>query len=75
MKMKTAAAITSASYLGLIMPRIFQRLKQVKKVYYAHRGLHYNAGNAPENTVAAFARAVKAGYGIELDVQLSLIHI
>lgn len=71
MKMKTAAAITGVSYLGLVMPRMFQRPKQGKKIYYAHRGLHYNAGNAPENTMAAFERAVKAGYGIELDVQLT----
>lgn len=36
-------------------------------VYYAHRGLH--DASAPENTLAAFGRAVEAGYGIELDVQ------
>ncbi len=36
---------------------------------YAHRGLH--ADGIPENSLAAFERAVKQGYGIELDVQLS----
>ena len=36
---------------------------------YAHRGLF--GGDVPENSLAAFADAVKAGYGIELDVQLS----
>jgi len=36
---------------------------------YAHRGLH--GGEIPENSLAAFAAAVDAGYGIELDVQLS----
>lgn len=41
------------------------------KKYYAHRGLHNNAGTAPENTLSAFYRAVKAGYGIELDIQLT----
>ncbi|MBO5035982.1 MAG: glycerophosphodiester phosphodiesterase [Clostridia bacterium] len=35
---------------------------------YAHRGLH---GSVPENSLAAFDLAVKEGYGIELDVQLS----
>jgi len=35
---------------------------------YAHRGLH---GAVPENSLAAFDLAVKEGYGIELDVQLS----
>lgn len=42
-----------------------------KVKYYAHRGLHNNEGTAPENTLAAFRRAVKAGYGIELDLQLT----
>lgn len=36
---------------------------------YAHRGLHDAA--TPENSVAAFKKAVDAGFGIELDVQLS----
>ena len=36
---------------------------------YAHRGLH--GGDVPENSLAAFSRAVEAGYGIELDVQLT----
>ncbi|MDR0285948.1 MAG: hypothetical protein LBI33_13830, partial [Propionibacteriaceae bacterium] len=37
----------------------------------AHRGLFDNATDHPENTLAAFARAVDAGYGIELDVRLT----
>ena len=36
---------------------------------YAHRGLH--DGSLPENSLAAFEAACAAGYGIELDVQLS----
>lgn len=36
---------------------------------YAHRGLHDD--NLPENSAAAFDAACRAGYGIELDVQLS----
>ncbi len=36
---------------------------------YAHRGLHGNG--VPENSLRAFALACEAGYGIELDVQLS----
>lgn len=35
----------------------------------AHRGLH--GPSAPENSRAAFRAAIKAGYGIELDVQPS----
>ncbi len=36
----------------------------------AHRGL-WNKDGAPENSLAAFQAACDAGYGIELDVQLS----
>ncbi|MEO8114258.1 MAG: glycerophosphodiester phosphodiesterase family protein [Phenylobacterium sp.] len=36
----------------------------------AHRGL-WTKGGAPENSLAAFQAACAAGYGIELDVQLS----
>ena len=39
--------------------------------YIAHRGLFDNAADYPENTLAAFQRAVDAGYGIELDVRLT----
>ena len=34
----------------------------------AHRGLH-NKPTIPENSMAAFARAVEKGYGIELGVR------
>jgi glycerophosphoryl diester phosphodiesterase len=36
----------------------------------AHRGLH-DGGECPENSLAAFAAAAEAGYGVELDVMLS----
>ena len=62
---------TGLGYLALVMPRIFHRPQKSRETYYAHRGLHNNAGNAPENSLAAFEKAVKAGYGIELDVQLT----
>jgi len=38
-----------------------------KNIYIAHRGLHDK--NIPENSMAAFERAIKYGYAIELDVQ------
>ena len=38
---------------------------------FAHRGLHSRDKSVPENSAAAFARAAEAGYGVELDVQLS----
>ena len=37
----------------------------------AHRGLHDRAAGVIENSASAFARAMAAGYGIELDLQLS----
>ena len=37
----------------------------------AHRGLFEADQSVPENSLAAFGRAVDAGYGVELDVQLS----
>lgn len=38
---------------------------------FAHRGLHdVNAGRT-ENSLAAFGAAIDAGYGIELDIQMS----
>ena len=65
--------IISLLYLIMIMPRMIRRpsRKPYLGVYYAHRGLHNNASEAPENSMAAFKKAVDAGYGIECDVQLS----
>lgn len=65
-------ALTAAAlYTAAIAPRLFHRPKRMPEVYYAHRGLHDNEGDAPENTLAAFRRAVERGYGIELDVQVT----
>jgi glycerophosphoryl diester phosphodiesterase len=36
---------------------------------YAHRGLHDDNREVIENSLAAFQKAVEAGYGVELDVQ------
>lgn len=38
---------------------------------YAHRGLHQKDKIVPENSLTAFAKAIEAGYGIELDVNLT----
>ena len=60
-------------YLLAIMPRMGHGKNRdpFMDVYYAHRGLHDNEGEAPENSLAAFRKAVEAGYGIEMDVQLT----
>ncbi len=60
-------------YLLAIMPKL-KRNKNIKKMdgwRYAHRGLHNNESEAPENSLKAFGLAVEKGYGIELDVQLT----
>lgn len=60
-------------YLLAIMPKL-RRNPQSSKLdgwLYAHRGLHNNKSDAPENSLKAFALAVEHGYGIELDVQLT----
>ncbi|MBR4026881.1 MAG: glycerophosphodiester phosphodiesterase [Lachnospiraceae bacterium] len=57
----------------MITPRIFKKPDRTPffGVHYAHRGLFDNHSDAPENSLPAFQKAVDAGYGIELDVQLS----
>ena len=46
-------------------------LDSFKTHYIAHRGLFDNCGEAPENSILSFKKAVNSGYGIELDIQLS----
>ena len=38
---------------------------------FAHRGLHSEDKSVPENSLEAFRLAAAAGYGVELDVQLT----
>lgn len=66
-------AVLAVLYMLAIMPRIFNRPDTTlfKKRYFAHRGLHDNASDAPENSMAAFRKAVEAGLGMELDVQVT----
>lgn len=62
-------ALTAVYLLVLVRPRAKRPENEALLCDYAHRGLH--GGGIPENSLAAFARACEAGYGIELDVQLS----
>lgn len=66
-------AILAVLYLLAIMPRMTKRPDYTPLMgrHYAHRGLHDNKSDAPENSMAAFRKAIEAGYGIELDVQLT----
>lgn len=60
-------------YLLMITPslRKVPLMDELVKSLYAHRGLHDNSSDAPENSMLAFSKAVEAGYGIEMDIQLS----
>lgn len=69
-----ATAVTPGIlYMLALMPRMANRpdMSLFKKRYFAHRGLHDNGTDAPENSMKAFCRAVEAGYGIELDVHVT----
>lgn len=65
--------LIALAYLFCIAPRMTNKpdASALMGVHYAHRGLHDNAGPAPENSLNAIKRAVQAGYGIEFDVQLT----
>lgn len=60
-------------YLLAIMPKMRRRPDYAPFFgrYYAHRGLFDNHSDAPENSLAAFERAVQRGFGIEMDIQLT----
>ena len=66
-------ALALLTPLALVAPgRATKRQKAAfRGVNFAHRGLHARDKSVPENSLEAFRRAAKAGYGIELDVQLS----
>ncbi|ABN07216.1 glycerophosphoryl diester phosphodiesterase [Methanocorpusculum labreanum Z] len=66
--------IAAASlYLFLLYPGKTrkERMLVFTQYFIAHRGLFDNTTAAPENSLPAFQKAVDAGYGIELDVQLT----
>lgn len=75
MKKKYLLAIPAAAgaYAFLVAPRMIKKpdVSVLKGVHYAHRGLHDNHSDAPENSMKAFQKAVDAGYGIEMDIQLT----
>ncbi len=63
--------LLAAAYVLLIMPRCVA-VPDLKPFLtdYAHRGL-FNNKDLPENSLGAFENAVKHGFAIELDIQLS----
>ena len=64
--------LLAALYLFLIAPgRRGKDVSALRGFMYAHRGLHDNQSGAPENSLKAFTLAAEAGFGMELDVQLT----
>ena len=65
--------IAKGFYLFASAPGIHKKTKwqHLTGWDYAHRGLYDNEHGIPENSMAAFRRAVDKGYGIELDVHLT----
>lgn len=62
--------LLALSYLLIfVRPRAEKPADPALLCPYAHRGLH--SEDTPENSLDAFAKACEAGFGIELDVQLS----
>ncbi|MCR5719322.1 MAG: glycerophosphodiester phosphodiesterase [Lachnospiraceae bacterium] len=61
------------AYFILILPRVFDKPDSSEYLnwLYAHRGLHDNETAYPENSMAAFKRAIEYGFGIEMDIQLT----
>ena len=68
-----ALAAVFALYIFLIAPGRLPKAAPAAlwQARYAHRGLHDKQDTLPENSLAAFAAAVEAGYGIELDLRLT----
>ena len=66
-------AVLAGLYLFCLWPRHGRReeMRPFMETYIAHRGLFDNRRGIPENSLPAFRRAVEAGYGVELDVQLT----
>ncbi len=58
-------------YLLLLMPARGDKAAKMRTKLYAHRGYHHASLHIPENSLAAFRRAVAFGYGVEFDIQLT----
>ncbi|MBR5451582.1 MAG: glycerophosphodiester phosphodiesterase [Clostridia bacterium] len=65
--------VLAAVYLFLICPSLSRHNdeKILKGLFIAHRGLHNKDEGVPENSMAAFGRAIDGGYAIENDIHLT----
>ena len=69
----TLLIVLAVLFTVLIAPRTIgaASLDHMEGYHYAPRGYHDGNVAVPENSLASFQAAIDAGYGIELDVQLS----
>ena len=65
--------VLTTLWLALILPARSTKEQRAPFEHrmFAHRGLFSADQSVPENSLPAFRAAVEAGYGVELDVQLS----
>lgn len=66
-----AIAVLIALFLFLIFPSLRRHPARQRMAgrYIAHRGLHTT--DVPENSLAAFEKAIERGYAIEIDIHLT----
>lgn len=70
-KLSLAALSGLGAWCALLAPRRNQPgWEKFQSARFAHRGLHDAGTGVPENSMAAFRRAIEHSYGAELDVHL-----
>ena len=69
----TIIIVLAVLFIVLIAPRTIGQasIAHMEGWHYAHRGYHDGNVAVPENSLPSFQAAIDAGYGIELDIQLS----
>ena len=69
----TIIIVLAVLFIVLIAPRTIGQasIAHMEGWHYAHRGYHDGNVAVPENSLLSFQAAIDAGYGIELDIQLS----
>lgn len=72
-KIALCTALVSGAYIYTIMPRLIRKPDKsaFQTRFFAHRGLHKNGTDLPENSLPAIKKAVEKGYGIEFDIQVT----
>lgn len=64
-------ALLASLFLYTLYPGPRRSTAPFDRQFIAHRGLHTEDGEAPENSLTSFVRAHQAGYAVELDIQFT----